>query len=76
MKKRVGIDLDAKVVNALEKRAQRELLSLKELIEDIIRRSVLSSKGKQAISGKGDDKFIEYFSRIGYKHKKKGKKKK
>ena len=74
MKKRVGIDLDTKVVQSLESRSKRELLSLKELIEDIIRRSVLSSSKRQAISGKGDQ-FIEYFSRLGYKKKKKRKKK-
>jgi len=72
MKKRVSIDLDSKILQGLEKRAKKELFSVKELIEDIIRRSVLSSNQKQSLSGKGD-KFIEYFSRASYKRKRRKK---
>jgi len=58
----ITITLDTKVKNKLETRAKKEILSIEELIEDILRRSVLSYKGN-ATTDKVDDKFLTFFSR-------------
>lgn len=77
MKKRsVSILIDSEVFLALEKRAERELMSIRELITDILRRSVLSSKRRSYGETKTEDKFIEYFSRHQGGRKQKRKKKK
>ena len=68
-KKRVSIELDSKIISKLERRAKRNAFSLKELIEDIIRRSALSSR-ISSISGKSDDSLVEIFSRKTKKRKK------
>ena len=77
MKKRsVSILIDSEIFSALEKRAKRELMSIRELISDILRRSVISSKKGGGREIKAEDKFIEYFSRQkGGRKRKKGKKK-
>ena len=69
-KKSVTIELDERVIAGLQKRAKRSMLSLRELIEDIVRRSAVSSKGN-SISGSSDDALVSIFSR-----KKRAKKKK
>jgi len=79
-KRSISILVDSEVFSALEKRAKRELMSLRELLTDILRRSVIASKRKGYEEPKIEDKFIEYFSRhpAGRKRKKgkkKGKKK-
>lgn len=66
MSKRVGVDLDSGIYNELQKRANKELLSLKELIEDILRRSVVQSKARKrgsSYQGPKVERFVEYFSR-------------
>ena len=63
-KKEVTIFLNAQAYNFLKNRAQKNFITVQELISEILRRSILSSrKNKPSFSGKSDDKFIEYFSR-------------
>lgn len=72
MNKSVSLKIDSVLYNELEKRAKKEFLEVDELIEDIIRRSMLTYK-KGALMGneKVDDKLIGIFSRS-----KRGRKKK
>lgn len=58
----ITFSIDSKVKSALERRAKKELLTLEELIIDILRRSVLSYKGGET-ADKVDDKFLTFFSR-------------
>ena len=69
MKKRVTIELDEKVISRLQKRANKNAFSLKEMIEDILRRSAMSSK-LSSTSGTCDDALVEIFSRKTKKRKK------
>jgi len=69
-KKRITIELDSKIISKLERRAKRDMFSLRELIEDIIRRSAISGK-TYTISGDSDDTLVGIFSR---KTRKKGRK--
>lgn len=70
-KSSIVIEVDSEVKKSLEKRAEKECLTLRELISDILRRSVLSSKNKFAEKSTGDT-FINIFSksRRGRKNKK------
>ena len=64
-KKRFSIEVDSLALRELQRRAKKEYLSVRELIEDIIRRSCIVSKARKrgaAPKVKGE-KFIEYFSR-------------
>ncbi len=56
------ITISDEVKKKLEKRAKKELLSLEQLISEILRRSVLSYKTSSS-SDNVDDKFITFFSR-------------
>jgi hypothetical protein len=63
-KSRLVLDIDTDVYKILEKRAKKEMLAIEQLCEDIIRRSVVSYKGKsKTTEDKVDDKFLSYFSR-------------
>ena len=56
------IDIDEKIMKKLEVRAKANYLSVTELIEDIVRRSMLSyKKGPRRM--KIDDKLVEIFSK-------------
>jgi len=59
----ITIQLDSKVMVALEKRAKKEMLELDALIVEILRRSAVSYKGNTANNDNVDDKFLTYFSR-------------
>ncbi|HLC31911.1 MAG TPA: hypothetical protein VJK51_04540 [Candidatus Nanoarchaeia archaeon] len=61
-KSSITLDIDAETKRILEKRAKRELLTLRELASDILRRSALSSKQSAGVD-KTDDSFLTYFSR-------------
>lgn len=61
-KSSLTVDLDDKVKQVLEKRAKKEMLTLRELVSDILRRSAISYKGNPA-EDRVDDKFLSYFSR-------------
>lgn len=67
----LSITLDSKVKAELEKRAKKELLSVEDLISDILRRSILSYKGTTKDTDKVDDKFLTFFSRKAKKYSKK-----
>jgi hypothetical protein len=69
--KRVTIELDKEETKILEKRAKKNLFSLKEQVEDIVRRSCVSaSSGSTASEENIDDRLVSVFSRV-----KRGKKK-
>jgi len=62
--KRITISLSDKETKILEKRAKKNIMSLKEQIEDIVRRSCVNYKsGKSYSKVKPDDRLISIFSR-------------
>lgn len=61
-KNKLTIFLDSRILKTLEKRAEKNLFSLSEQIEDILRRSCLNLKPKKATE-KLDDMFLALFSR-------------
>ena len=61
-KESLNIWLDTEVLKKLEKRAKRNLLTLPEQVEDILRRSVINQKSTQK-SEKIDDMLVGLFSR-------------
>lgn len=60
--------MDAKVYSILDKRAKKNLLSLQEQIEDILRRSCVNIKTNRK-EPKIDDLFVSIFSRRKYQKK-------
>ena len=74
---KISIQLDDEEVKILEKRAKKNLFTLTEQVQDIIRRSCISTKTTTTSRFKADDKLVEVFSREkrGRKPKKKVKKK-
>ena len=73
---KLTINLDDNEVKILTKRAKKNLFSLKEQVEDIIRRSCVTYKGGTSKTIKIDDKLVAIFSRQKRKKKKSKKKKK
>lgn len=70
----ISITIDDEEKKILEKRAKKNLMSLREQIQDIIRRSCVNSRKKSsAPNDKVDDKLVSIFSRTrrGRKPKKK-----
>jgi hypothetical protein len=57
----ISIGEDEKKI--LEKRAKKNLMTLREQIEDIIRRSAVNYKNKPSNTIKIDDKLVAAFSR-------------
>ena len=79
-KKTIPINVDEKLLRAIEKRAKDNHLSVREQIKDIVVRS-MSGYGKKSSSSLGDhqvSKMVKIFSRKkpGPKVKKKSKRKK
>jgi hypothetical protein len=75
---RVTILIDKDEEKILKKRAKKNLMTVREQIEDIIRRSCVRSKSKKSTpKDKTDDKLVRIFSRTrrGRPRKKKAKKK-
>ena len=73
---KITIDIDEKVKKILSKRAKRNLLNLREQIEEILRSSAVRTKNKPGYrSIKVDDKLVAMFSREKRGRKKKVKKK-
>jgi len=68
---KLTINLDEKEVKILKKRAKNNILSLKEQVEDIIRRSCIHSSKGGYKPLKVDDRLVGIFSR-----EKRGRKKK
>lgn len=67
----ITISLDEKVKKILSSRANKNLLTLREQIEDILRKSAIRTKTSSSIQPKIDDKLVGIFSR-----QKKGRKRK
>jgi|WetSurMetagenome_2_1015567.scaffolds.fasta_scaffold1327674_1 hypothetical protein len=64
LKNQITLFLDDEVLTALEKRAKKNLLSVPEMIEDIIRRSTVNQKKtSSAYNEKLDDTLVGIFSR-------------
>ncbi len=60
----VELTLPESVVKIIRKRAKKNVLSLEEQIEDIIRRSAVNAKNKHAVGPeKIDDLLVSIFSR-------------
>ena len=76
---RITIELDEELFKEIKKRAKKQFFDIKDMVEDIVRRSMVSYKGgTKQVTLNIDDKLVMAFSRDkrGRKGKKKGKKKK
>jgi hypothetical protein len=62
-KNRVILYLDSEILKRIEKRADKNMFTITEQIDDILRRSTLNMRKKTPSEEKLDDKFISYFSR-------------
>jgi hypothetical protein len=62
-KKEIKIYLSLDVLRKIEKRADKNLFSVPEQIEDIVRRSTINQTKKTSQEDKVDDMFITFFSR-------------
>lgn len=62
-KKEITIYLDSELLKRIEKRADKNMFSVPEQIEDILRRSTINMRKKTPQEEKIDDKFIMFFSR-------------
>lgn len=65
MKKNLSIELDIDLINQLDKRARKNFMSLREVIVDILRRSMISYS-KDSRGGYAEpevEKFVGIFSR-------------
>src|SRR3989338_6514565 len=61
-KNKVCIYVDSDVIKTLEKRAKRNLFTVSEQIDDILRRSAISAKKIRKESEKLDDLLVSIFS--------------
>lgn len=62
--KKLTIILDDEEEKVLNRRAKKNMMTLKEQVEDIIRRSCVNSKRRASIpKDKIDDKLVKIFSR-------------
>lgn len=60
----VTINIDEKIKKIIEKRAKKNLLTLREQIEEIVRQSAVRTKAGEGISKMStDDRLVEIFSR-------------
>ena len=66
-KNKISIYLDSEILKALEKRSKKNMFTLSEQIEDIIRRSVINSRKLKKDTEKLDDMLVSLFSRKTYK---------
>lgn len=62
-KNKICIYLDSDVLKILDKRAKKNMFTISEQIDDILRRSSITSKGKTKPDEKLDDTLISLFSR-------------
>lgn len=62
-KNKIELFLDSEVINLLEKRAKKNLMTLPEQIEDILRRSCSIQLRKTRPQEKLDDLLVSIFSR-------------
>ena len=66
---KVCIYLDSDVLHVIEKRAKKNLFTISEQIEDILRRSAISTQKITKQNEKLDDMLVSIFSRKKYKRK-------
>jgi len=66
-KNKVCVFLDSELLKILEKRAKRNLFTLSEQIEDILRRSCINTRKPSLGKEKIDDLLVSIFSRRKYK---------
>jgi len=66
----ITITLNDDEEKALNKRAKKNMMTLQEQVQDIIRRSAVNSKAGSSTSDPVDDKLISIFSRQNRKKKK------
>lgn len=62
-KNSLTIHLDSEILKIIEKRAKKNMLTPKEQVEDIIRRSCASIKKTAGVEDNVDDLFLKLFSR-------------
>lgn len=62
-KNKITIYLDSEVLEAIDKRARKNIFTIPEQIEDILRRSVINGKKNIAKMEKLDDSLVAIFSR-------------
>jgi hypothetical protein len=62
-KNKIVIYLNNDLLKMIDKRAKKNMLTLPEQIEDILRRSCISMKKKPLAQGKIDDLLVSIFSR-------------
>lgn len=60
---KLTIDIDDEEVKILTKRGKKNILDLKEQVEDIVRRSCINGKKSNVVQSKCDDKLVDLFSR-------------
>lgn len=60
----ITVSIDDKVKKVLDKRAKKNMMTLREQVEDIIRRSAVNTNSVSG-SDKVDDTLISVFSRKG-----------
>jgi hypothetical protein len=59
----ITIRLNDSEVKVLKKRAKKNMLELREMVEDIVRRSCINTKSGGSTSEKLDDSLVGIFSR-------------
>ena len=64
-KNRVELFISNEVLNKLQHRANKNMFTMSEQIEDILRRSTINQKPSSTNSEKLEDNFIKFFSRKG-----------
>jgi len=62
-KNSISLDIDKDLYKNLETRAKKNLMSVRELASDILRRSMISYKKGNKTALKIDDALIQIFSR-------------
>ena len=72
LKNKISVYLDSEILKMIDKRAKKNMLTLNEQIEDILRRSCVNMKKGSPKAIKCDDNLVAIFSRE--KRGKKGKK--
>ena len=68
-KNKIDIYLDSDVLKVLEKRAKKNMFTISEQIEDILRRSAIGAMKMRNETEKLDDMFLTFFSRKSKKKK-------
>ncbi len=59
----ISVFIDDNEKKILERRAKKNLMTLREQVEDIIRRSSVNYKSGSQSAAKVDDRLVEIFSR-------------